>query len=160
MSEWNGQRPAQEEHRLLMFTISGNVFAIPAEPVQEVIPVPALARVPRSPAWLLGLMNLRGEVLPVVDPRAALNCVPHSPGPVARVIVLICSRGRVGLLADSTEDVVSVHQADLLPADHAGKPLVQAAVGLVLHRDRLAAIIDAEAFFSGPAFRNGAALTP
>ena len=59
--------------RFLTFRIDGQLYALPAEQVAEVIRLPAVARVPQAPKGLLGLANLRGTVLPVASLRGLLG---------------------------------------------------------------------------------------
>ncbi|CAN5481121.1 N/A [soil metagenome] len=141
------------ERRFLLFRLGGDPFAMDSAPVQEILTLPPLTRVPRMPRWLMGLMNLRGEVVPIVDPRAALNCRGEIPAGTARVIVLDCSRGRVGFVADSTADVALVAEQDILPAEHAGRDFADSIDGLLMRGDQLVPVIDPESFFCGRSFR-------
>jgi len=142
-----------EERRHLVFLLSDSYFALDAAPVQEVLPVGALTRVPRMPAWLVGLINLRGDVVPVVDPRPALECHSAPLSSAARVVVVECSRGRVGFLADATEDVQPIAREDIQPLDSASKAAAPCLLGVVVRGGHPVSVIDCEALFGGPAFR-------
>lgn len=75
MPDPNLASPAAETaaRRFLSFRSGGELYALPAEQVAEVIRLPALARVPQSPRGLLGLANLRGSVFPVASLRGLLG---------------------------------------------------------------------------------------
>ncbi|HEX7813206.1 MAG TPA: chemotaxis protein CheW [Burkholderiales bacterium] len=103
----------------LTFRIDGRLYALRAADVAEVIRVPAMARVPQSPAALLGIGNLRGAVLPVVSVRGLLGKAAAAIGPTARAIVLD-GAAPVALVVDSVESLESItagaietRQADL-----------------------------------------------
>src|SRR5690606_37384332 len=83
-----GAKPAEAEaapaartgaqRRYVVFQLGGDEFAVPIEAVDEVAPAPTrLSRVPKTPKFLEGVMNLRGAVLPVVDQRKRFDMPPH-----------------------------------------------------------------------------------
>lgn len=78
-------------------------FAVDLAGVAEVGRVPALTRVPRVPAWLAGVANWRGRVLPVLDLRALLGAQPQALGAGARLVVLAAEGVTVGLVVDLVE---------------------------------------------------------
>lgn len=78
-------------------------YALPAEHVPEVATMGELTRVPGAPARLLGVRNLRGEVLPVVDLARALGV--HDAGEPTRVVVAESGDLRAGLAVEAVEDV-------------------------------------------------------
>src|SRR4029450_7444011 len=59
--------------RFLTFQVNGELYALPANQVPEVIRLPAVARVPQAPKGLLGLANLRGRILPVASGRGLMG---------------------------------------------------------------------------------------
>jgi chemotaxis signal transduction protein len=78
-------------------------YALPVEHVLEVVDLGELAAVPGAPATVLGIRNLRGQILPVYD-LAALFRVEGGPAP-ARVVVAEDGDRRVGLAVDGVTDV-------------------------------------------------------
>jgi purine-binding chemotaxis protein CheW len=93
--------------RFLTFRVDGRHYALPAETVAEVIPVPPVARLPRSQKCLMGLANLRGTVVPVIDARVLLRREAASFGNAARAIVLV-GAAPVALAVDAADTIVSV----------------------------------------------------
>lgn len=63
----------QDEYPLVLFQIKGETYAVTSEHVQSMTKVPEVIPIPHSPAWVRGLINLRGEVLPLVDLRTRLG---------------------------------------------------------------------------------------
>jgi purine-binding chemotaxis protein CheW len=93
--------------RFLTFRLDGNLYALPAEHVLEVIHVPGVARVPRSPPALLGVANLRGAVVPLVGLRALLGYDGDSAATATKAIVLDGGQ-QLALAVDSVDALVAV----------------------------------------------------
>ena len=93
--------------RFLTFYVDGQRYALPAETIAEVISVPPVARLPRSPKCLMGLANLRGTVIPVIDARAMLRREAAVLGHAARAIVL-AGAAPIALAVDAADRLVSV----------------------------------------------------
>jgi chemotaxis signal transduction protein len=96
-------------------------YAIAAQHVVEVVPVPGLTRVPAASGWLLGVGNWRGHVLPVVDLRPLLGVDATPLASSARVVVIRSDDVEVGVVADQVLGLLDV------PADHEAAPLTLAA---------------------------------
>lgn len=93
--------------RFLTFRLASTLYALPAESVSEVIHVPAAARVPQSPAALLGLANLRGTVLPLVGLRELLGLADTAGAAASKAIVLDAGTP-LALAVESVESLVGV----------------------------------------------------
>jgi len=93
--------------RYLTFRVDGRHYALPAETIAEVIPVPSVARLPRSQKCLMGLANLRGTVIPVIDARVMLRRETVVLGYAARAIVT-AGAAPVALAVDAADSIVSV----------------------------------------------------
>jgi purine-binding chemotaxis protein CheW len=77
-------------------------YAVPMAAVAEVVVVPpAVTRVPGAPAWLTGVVNWRGHVLPLVDPRSLLGAERTPLPSSARVLVLAVDGVEVGVLVEA-----------------------------------------------------------
>ena len=94
------------EQRFLTFLIGERHYALPAEQVAEVIRLPAVARLPRSPKALMGLANLRGTVVPVVHLPTALGQLQAAAGNSARAIIL-SGASSAALVVDAVEGLLS-----------------------------------------------------
>jgi purine-binding chemotaxis protein CheW len=101
---------------LLIFRIAGESFGLRLATVAEIIRLPDLVRMPLVPPSLLGLANLRGTVLPVINLRALLHLPHHNESEQTRVIVL---RGDapVGFVVDRVERLVSIAGSQLEQED-------------------------------------------
>jgi purine-binding chemotaxis protein CheW len=110
-------RPAEEEGRFVVFRLGDEEFGLPVEAVDEVARLPErITRVPRTPAFLEGIVNLRGEVLPVVDQRRRFDMPPSEAGEGRRLLVVRTQRHRAGLIVDGVLGVLPVARDAVEPA--------------------------------------------
>ncbi len=105
-----------QEAIFLVFRLGDEEFGLPIETVVEVAQVPEnITRVPKTPKFLEGVVNLRGEVLPVVDQRRRFD-MPKLENAVGRRLVVIRNeRHRAGLIVDSVSDVLRTHDGNIEP---------------------------------------------
>jgi purine-binding chemotaxis protein CheW len=104
-------RPSAATARFVVFRLGEEEFGLPISAVDEVARVPEqLTRVPKMPDFLEGVINLRGEVLPVVDQRRRFDMprfdMPRFDGAGRRLIVVRAGRNRAGLIVDSVSEVL------------------------------------------------------
>lgn len=102
---------------LLVFGLDGSSYAVPVERVREIVRLRELTGIPRTPAWLLGVVALRGEVVEVVDLRSRLGLGASTPNRTHRIVVVHGEADRVtGLLVDSVSEVYRVSDRDVMPS--------------------------------------------
>ncbi|MFH5923007.1 chemotaxis protein CheW [Roseomonas xinghualingensis] len=94
----------------LTVTVAGQTLALPAGAVQEVLRPRPVTRVPHAPPGLLGLINLRGAVVPVVSLARLVGLEEAAPSPSARIVV-VNGTAQAGLLVDSVSALGSVGDA-------------------------------------------------
>lgn len=92
------------------FYLGINEFSVAVKFVQEVVNSPGVyASIPLAPAYLKGLFNLRGTVIPVIDLRILLNLPMDSMTEAPKIAIIELNEGCVGLLFDKTGDVFRSH---------------------------------------------------
>jgi purine-binding chemotaxis protein CheW len=95
------------ERQFLVFRLGDDEFGLPIEAVDEVAHVPEqITRVPKTPKFLEGVVNLRGEVLPVVDQRKRFDMPKADNAENRRLIVVRTLRHRAGLIVDSVSEIL------------------------------------------------------
>jgi purine-binding chemotaxis protein CheW len=129
---------------LLLFTLGGESYAFPLERVREVVKLGPITSVPSIPEHILGVMNLRGEILPILDPKRLLGGAGGTPTPQGRIIVVKAPGMTVGILADGVEDAIEVRESMEPPL--AILPELQARYlqGQVTHEGLLLGVLDVE----------------
>ncbi|MCP3101436.1 chemotaxis protein CheW [Myxococcus sp. K15C18031901] len=117
--------PEEVPEEYLAFRLEGESYAVPIRAVREISKVPPLTEIPRAEPQLLGLMNLRGELLPAYDVKVRLGLAekaplvagPEAPPPPrdARIIVLRTQTGPAGVWVDGVAGVVKLKPSMLEP---------------------------------------------
>jgi chemotaxis signal transduction protein len=104
---------AKDETQLVTFMLKDEEFGFDIMSVQEIIRPPKLSKVPRTPAYVEGIANLRGVVLPIIDmrPRFGMDHAEDTDG--TRVLVIDVGGVKIGLRVDRVKQVTNVSQADM-----------------------------------------------
>ena len=104
--------------RYICFTLGNEKFAIPLLQVKEVIGNIDITPVPQSPAFYEGIMNLRGQIIPVIDLRTKLG-IKKGPSKEVTIIILDFDPHSLGVIVDSIESVNSYESKDISVAEEA-----------------------------------------
>ena len=113
--------PEAEEpsRQYLSFRLEEGWYALRVEWLVEVLPLPKITRVPCVPDHILGVMNLRGEVLSVIDPKRLFSLSQEKPAIDSALVVVEHGGVRTGLLVDAVGDLVN-----LTPTDFTEEPVL------------------------------------
>jgi len=110
-------QPLDDVCQMVVFRLGAEEFGVPIMSVQEIVRVPeVLTRVPRTPAWVEGVINLRGTVLPVVDQRARLGLALLERQEGQRIMVYTLNGRRTGFIVDSVAEVLRIPRSQIAPA--------------------------------------------
>ncbi len=98
------------------YQLDNEVYGVNVMLVQEVLRVSEIAPVPGAQQYVLGIINLRGNVVTVIDTRKRFGLAPKEPDDLSRIIVVEVDDIVVGLLVDSVAEVVYLHQSEIDPS--------------------------------------------
>lgn len=115
---------AAQDHQFVTFNVAGEMFAVPMAPVQEIIRVPEVARLPLAPRALDGLANLRGRVLPIMNLRRLFNAEARANDDATRALVINLGQP-LGFVVDRVTSVLNIEPGEI-EAAHAIQSVVQA----------------------------------
>lgn len=105
---------------LVTFRIGNELFGVPISMVQEIVRVPAIARIPQAPDFIEGVINLRGRVITVVDMHKRLNQAPSNAQGVwdrkSRILVIETAGRLVGIIVDEVNEVLKLSTDRIEPA--------------------------------------------
>ena len=109
--------PGAAPHTMVVFELDGREFALPLREVVEILRMVAITPVPEVPRWVVGVINLRGRVIPVIDLRRRLGIEPAEPGLNTPILVVEQGARKLGLIADAVRDVLALPDEALEPPD-------------------------------------------
>ena len=107
----------------LTFIIGGEEYGINILKVKEIRAYEKVTKIVNSPPFIIGVINLRGCIVPIVDMRVKYNLGPQSYDQFTVVIVLVIEGSLIGMVVDSVNDVVSLAADQILPAPQIGSDL-------------------------------------
>lgn len=129
-------------HELIIVEISRQKFAIDIMSVREIRGWCASTRLPQAPAHVLGMINLRGQVLPVIDFSSRLGLGGSEPNTASVVIVAEVGERLVGLLVDAVCDILTLGEGMLQPAPEVGAARVHEFVrGVITTADDIVTLL-------------------
>lgn len=117
----DGRRLGDVLTRWVCFELAGQSYGIPILEVQEVLACPEIEPVPGAPEGTLGVINLRGAIVTVLDLRTRLRLPPMTPDAQTRIIVLLQGGEPVGLRVDRVINVRALPQGAIKPAPDTGQ---------------------------------------
>lgn len=121
---------AGERRQIVITRVGGSLYGIDIGAVHEIIPVPDIVSVPKSPANILGIINVRSVVMPVADLRACLGHEPAPLSPDARIVLVSNGSEKLGLVVDAVTEVTTLNGDAFQSVDrsHANSSFVRAVV--------------------------------
>jgi len=109
----------ETDEQVVVFRLGKEEFGVPIESVQEIVRVPdELTHVPKAPAFVEGVINLRGVVLPVIDQRLRLGLVAAERNDRQRIMVFLFDGVRTGFIVDSVTEVLKIPKSAIESAPH------------------------------------------
>ncbi len=110
---------ADDEEQVVVFRLDKEEFGVPIESVQEIVRIPdELTHIPKAPAFVEGVINLRGVVLPVIDQRRRFGLATVARSDRQRIMVFLFNGMRTGFIVDSVAEVLKIPRAAIEPAPH------------------------------------------
>jgi purine-binding chemotaxis protein CheW len=108
---WDSQQSGSEmaEEQFIIFRLGEQEYGLAIGAVDEVACLPDhITRLPKAPAFIEGVMNLRGSVVPIVDLRRRFDLPPREPGSAQRVLILAVAGGKTGFMVDGVSEIIKV----------------------------------------------------
>jgi purine-binding chemotaxis protein CheW len=106
--------------QFVTFILMDEVYGINVMQVQEVLRVTEIAPVPGAPAYVLGIINLRGNVVTVIDTRTRFGLPATEVDDASRIIVIESEKQVVGILVDAVAEVVELRESEIDVAPNVG----------------------------------------
>ena len=103
------------------FRLADEIYGVNVMQVQEVLRVTEIAPVPGSPNYVLGIINLRGNVVTVIDTRKRFGLMAHEVTDSTRIVILEVNNQVIGILVDSVAEVVNLRSSEIETTPNLGK---------------------------------------
>ena len=127
------------------FSLDGETYGINVMQVQEVQNYTEIAPVPGAPGYVLGIINLRGNVVTVIDTRQRFGLPVGEITDNTRIVIIEADQNVVGVLVDSVAEVVYLHQSEIESAPKAGnEESARFIQGVCNKNDKLLILVELE----------------
>jgi|TARA_R110000751_G_scaffold145378_2_gene248969 purine-binding chemotaxis protein CheW len=139
---------SEDDRELIAFRIGDQEFCVNIMSVREIRGWTTATPLPHAPPYVLGVINLRGAVLPIVDLSAMLGMMAAEPS-VRHVIIVAQVKSRVvGLLVEAVSDILTIIGDSIQPVPEVSSELEkQYARGILAIDKRMICMIDLDALF-------------
>ena len=112
---------AEQVRQLVSFRIGEEEFGVDILMVQEIIRLPTITPIPNAPRFILGMINLRGRIIPVIDLRQRLKIRGNRPKATdrkTRILIVEIFNHVTGFIVDSVSEVMKVSVSEIEPTPH------------------------------------------
>jgi len=146
------ENTGEEEKQIVTFSIDDEEYGIYIEKVQEINRYTNVTKIPKTPKFIEGIINLRGEVIPLIDLRKRFELDAKTRDEFTRVIIVNLKNMKVGFVVDSVDEVLRISQENI---DNV-PPVLSAAVNSefidgvvnIENANRMILLLDVEELFS------------
>lgn len=146
-----GTESAGNLQQLVTFELFGEIFALPILDVREIIHLTAITPVPQAPQFVEGVINLRGQIIPVVDLRKRFGLTTEKAGENTRIIVVELGNGVIiGLIVDAVREIERIPGESITPPPSlvAGSIGAEYIKGISNYEDKMIVHIDMRKVFN------------
>lgn len=137
------QDDGDQVQRWVTFELDNETYCISVSDVREVLRFTEIAPVPGSPNYVVGIINLRGNVVTVIDTRKRFGLAPKEVDDSTRIVIIDIDGQEVGILVDSVAEVVDLRMSSIEAAPNVGNEETSRYIQGVTSRDgQLLIIVD------------------
>ncbi|MBI1389522.1 MAG: chemotaxis protein CheW [bacterium] len=136
-------------NQFVSFVLHGEEYGVPILCVQEIIRYETLTRVPQSPIFVDGVLNLRGQVIPVINLRRKFGLPEQEIDKATRIVVVEVGGRVMGIVVDEVSEVLQVNPEDVSPAPPMGTQLkTDFITGMAKMNESLVILLDIDKILS------------
>ena len=141
---------ATEGNQYLTFRLAEEEYGVEILKVQEIKGYSAITPIPNTPAYLKGVMNLRGTIVPVVDLRSKFSMAQTDHNQFTVIIVVTVGTKVMGLLVDAVSDVLNIPKGDVQATpDFGGQVDARYINGMAKMGEKLVVLLDIDRVMGG-----------
>lgn len=151
--EETSRETEQDVQQCLTFMIGGEEYAVSLLKVKEIIEYDIVTEIPRTPEWVRGVINLRGNVVPVIDLAVKFRMAPSIPGKLTCIVIteVQCEDEAtvMGIMADSVRQVIDLRAQDVeVPPTFGTRVKVDYLLGMARSGKKFCLLLDTEKVLS------------
>ncbi len=105
----------EDVDQLITFSVEKENYGVNIQKVKEVIKIREITKLPKAPSFVKGVINLRGDVIPIVDFREKFSLEQLEYTDMTRVIVVEVDKKSIGIVVDSVSHVIRMSQDEIVP---------------------------------------------
>ena len=148
MSATATARVGEELLQLVSFRVEDEEFGLEILRVQEIIRIQQLTRVPASPDFIEGVINLRGRIIPVISLRRRFGLAQGPPDKQTRIVVVEVNKAVLGFMVDAVSEVLRVPASTVEPPPRLGRVEREYVRGVGKLDNRLLILLDIDRLMS------------
>jgi len=137
--------PGKEDRelQLVIFQLGREEFAVDVSQVREIIRMQDITRMPKAPSFVEGIINLRGQIIAVIDLAQRLSLESAERDSETRIIVVEAGDAKVGMIVDSVSEVMRISEEEVEPSPALAADVEAVYIKGVVKRDnRLIILLD------------------
>jgi purine-binding chemotaxis protein CheW len=139
---------SEEILQIVSFHVGSEEFGLDILKVQEIIRFQQLTRVPNMPAYVEGVLNLRGKVIPVIGLRQRIGLERQSPTAITKIVVASVKNEVLGFVVDSVSEVLRINSNSVEPTPRLGQVSQKYVAGVGKLDNRLLLLLDLDQLLS------------
>ena len=136
--------------RNLTFFLGDELYGIGIENVQEIIAMMKITVVPKTPPHIKGVMNLRGNIIPIVDMRTKFGMEYKEPDMYTAIVIVSIGGTSIGFIVDTVEEVMQISDDALMEAPNFGTQIDTSFISKMAQRNEdVIMLLDLDKVFGG-----------
>ncbi|HOJ63465.1 MAG TPA: chemotaxis protein CheW [Spirochaetota bacterium] len=145
----NEAKILEYDFKIVSFKLAGEYYGIDIMSVKEILKAKKFTHVPNALDFVIGVFNLRGEIMPIIDLAKMFHLEPENKSEIKSIIIIKVDNLLIGLAVDEISHVLPLRRADIQPPSPLLGTINERYIeGVVELNDKLYVILDADAIFS------------
>ena len=137
--------------QLVSFMLADEEYGVEVLKVREIIRMPTITKMPNTPPYVEGVINLRGKVIPIISMRKRFGLMESENSNQTRIMVMDVAGALTGFVVDAVSEVIRIHSSEIQPPPSmvlSGGVGQEFITGVFNHAERLLIIMDVDLMFS------------
>jgi purine-binding chemotaxis protein CheW len=137
--------------QLVSFMLANEEYGVEVLKVREIIRMPTITKMPNTPQYVEGVINLRGKVIPIISMRKRFGLMESENSSQTRIMVMDVAGVLTGFIVDAVSEVIRIHSSEIQPPPSmvvSGGIGQEFITGVFNHAERLLIIMDVDRMFS------------